>query len=108
MSRRAGSPRLELNVELYPPRANPIVESPDTLISSRVMSPESSCVSSEQEEVSMQYPDSREATSMVLVGCHRCLMYVISSNVDPKCPRCQNTVLLGDLLNEEVPMRARN
>ncbi|GKV34976.1 hypothetical protein SLEP1_g43302 [Rubroshorea leprosula] len=108
MSRRAGNPRLELNVESSPPRANPIVESPDTSISSEVISPESSCVSSEQEEVRMQYPDSREATSMVLVGCHRCLMYVISSNVDPKCPRCHNTVLLGDLLNEESPMRARN
>jgi ABC-type ATPase with predicted acetyltransferase domain len=37
---------------------------------------------------------------MVLVGCPRCYMYVISSDVEPKCPKCKTTVFL-DLFGEE-------
>ncbi|RWW01039.1 hypothetical protein GW17_00035945 [Ensete ventricosum] len=37
---------------------------------------------------------SPEAISMVLAGCPHCLMYVMLSNKDPKCPRCKSTVLL--------------
>jgi Zn finger protein HypA/HybF involved in hydrogenase expression len=37
---------------------------------------------------------------MVLVGCPRCYMYVISSDVEPKCPKCKTTVFL-DLFVEE-------
>ncbi|CAA6663743.1 unnamed protein product [Spirodela intermedia] len=36
---------------------------------------------------------------MVLVGCPRCLMYVMLSEDDPKCPKCKSTVLL-DFLND--------
>ncbi|CBI30362.3 unnamed protein product, partial [Vitis vinifera] len=28
---------------------------------------------------------------MVLVGCPRCLMYVMLSEDDPKCPKCKST-----------------
>ncbi|OMO83191.1 hypothetical protein COLO4_22643 [Corchorus olitorius] len=105
MSRRAKSPKLELELNLSPPRANNVrVESPNTSVSSWAMSPESSCVSSEPEE---QYPSSPEETSMVLVGCPRCLMYVMLSEVDPKCPRCKSTVLL-DFLSEENAKKSRN
>ncbi|URE36453.1 hypothetical protein MUK42_17447 [Musa troglodytarum] len=31
---------------------------------------------------------------MVLAGCPRCLMYVMLSEEDPKCPKCNSTVLL--------------
>ncbi|CAI0391374.1 unnamed protein product [Linum tenue] len=34
---------------------------------------------------------------MVLVGCPRCLMYVMLSEDDPKCPKCKSTVLLDFL-----------
>ncbi|KAL5575929.1 hypothetical protein UlMin_017628 [Ulmus minor] len=58
------------------------------------MSVDGSCVSSEAEETS----NSLDNTAMVLVGCPRCLMYVMLSDVDPKCPKCKSTVLL-DFLN---------
>ncbi|KAL4295716.1 hypothetical protein GQ457_12G027260 [Hibiscus cannabinus] len=110
MSRRASSPKLELTLNLSPPRApTQQVGSPNTSVSSREMSPESSCVSSEPDDsaVMVQSPSSPEATSMVLVGCPRCLMYVMLSEVDPKCPRCKSTVLL-DFLNEENTKKTRN
>ncbi|KAH9624758.1 hypothetical protein KSS87_003528 [Heliosperma pusillum] len=55
------------------------------------VSPPRSCVSSEDN---LKYSSSPETTSMVLVGCPRCLMYVMLSEVDPRCPKCKSTVLL--------------
>ncbi|KAG4994428.1 hypothetical protein AAZX31_11G156300 [Glycine max] len=100
MSKRVRSPRLELRLNLSPPRA-----AATSIISSSELSPtessmsspvsvqslESSCVSSEAEET----------RAMLLVGCPRCLMYVMLSEVDPKCPKCKSTVLLDFLNNEE-------
>ncbi|KAE8735595.1 hypothetical protein F3Y22_tig00000340pilonHSYRG00721 [Hibiscus syriacus] len=110
MSGRASSPELELTLNLSPPRA-PILQvgSPNTSVSSWETSPESSCVSSEPDNqtTTVEYPSSPEETSMVLVGCPRCLMYVMLSEVDPKCPRCKSTVLL-DFLNEENNKKTRN
>ncbi|MBA0739895.1 hypothetical protein Gogos_013122 [Gossypium gossypioides] len=83
MSRRANSPKLELTLKLSPPppRAAPNqqVGSPNTSVSSWEMSLEGSCVSSEPDDstTTMQCPSSPEETSMVLVGCPRCLMYVM-------------------------------
>ncbi|KAG0481052.1 hypothetical protein HPP92_011910 [Vanilla planifolia] len=54
-------------------------------------SPPSSCVSSEGEQ---KEGDSPEAKSMVLAGCPRCLIYVMLSEEDPKCPNCKSNVLL--------------
>jgi hypothetical protein len=31
---------------------------------------------------------------MILAGCPRCMMYVMLSREDPKCPKCHSTVLL--------------
>lgn len=36
--------------------------------------------------------------AMVLLGCTRCLMYVMSSKLDLKCPKCNGTTLL-DVFN---------
>uniref|UniRef100_A0A2N9IE86 GIR1-like zinc ribbon domain-containing protein n=1 Tax=Fagus sylvatica TaxID=28930 RepID=A0A2N9IE86_FAGSY len=83
MSRRAKSPKLELKLNLSPPRA--LTKPEDT----------------------MHCPSSPESTSMVLVGCPRCLMYVMLSEVDPKCPKCKSTVLL-DFLKEENSKKTRN
>ncbi|XP_010246397.1 PREDICTED: uncharacterized protein LOC104589690 [Nelumbo nucifera] len=95
MSRNGKSPKLDLKLNLSPPRANPQVESPNR--SSSLSSP-SSCVSSElNPEETVHYSNSPEATSMVLVGCPRCLMYVMLSEEDPRCPKCKSTVLLDFL-----------
>ncbi|GMJ07140.1 hypothetical protein like AT3G11600 [Hibiscus trionum] len=89
MSRRNG-PKLELKLNISPPR----VESPGR---SPTVSP-SSCMSSEMiQDVDVRYLSSPEATSMVLVGCLRCLMYVMLSEDDPKCPKCKSAVLLDFL-----------
>ncbi|KAF4396947.1 hypothetical protein CsatB_019365 [Cannabis sativa] len=105
MSRRNGSrPKLDLKLNLSPPRANPLlVESPRRSATVSPTSPQSSCVSSElnQDEMSVRYSNSPEATSMVLVGCPRCLMYVMLSEDDPKCPKCKSTVLL-DFLHDNT------
>ncbi|KAL8483513.1 hypothetical protein ACS0TY_026270 [Phlomoides rotata] len=38
-----------------------------------------------------------ESRSMMLVGCPRCLMYVMLFEEDPRCPKCKSTVLLDFL-----------
>nr|XP_027189131.1 uncharacterized protein LOC101512833 [Cicer arietinum] len=108
MSRRNGSgPKLDLKLNLSPPPR--VVESssssPTRSATVSPTSPPSSCVSTElnQEDETtnnlQRYSNSPETTSMVLVGCPRCLMYVMLSEDDPKCPKCKSTVLL-DFLHE--------
>ncbi|KHG14210.1 hypothetical protein F383_17358 [Gossypium arboreum] len=97
MSRRNG-PKLELKLNLSPPRLNPRVESPSRSATVSPTSPPSSCVSSEMEDDTGSCSEAT-TTSMVLVGCPRCLMYVMLSEDDPKCPKCKSTVLL-DFLND--------
>ncbi|KAK8514743.1 hypothetical protein V6N13_103102 [Hibiscus sabdariffa] len=97
----------ELKLNLSPPRVDPGVESPTA-----ATSPPSSCVSSEMnllQEFDSSSSTSPNAvteaetetvtTSMLLVGCPRCLMYVMLSDSenDPKCPKCKSTVLLDFL-----------
>ncbi|GMJ09483.1 hypothetical protein like AT3G11600 [Hibiscus trionum] len=89
MSRRNG-PKLDLKLNLSPPR----VESPSRSATVSPTSPPSSCVSSEMD---VDTNSGETATSMVLVGCPRCLMYVMLSEDDPKCPKCKSTVLLDFL-----------
>ncbi|KAE9585361.1 hypothetical protein Lal_00017799 [Lupinus albus] len=95
MSSLNGSrPKLDLKVNLSPPRAEHhrggLAWSPTP---SSTVSPPTSCVSSDDN----RYSNSPEATSIVLVGCPRCLMYVMLSQEDPKCPKCKNTVLVDFL-----------
>lgn len=98
MSRRNGA-ILDLKLNLSPPRAShPRVESPSRSLN---VSPTSSCVSSElnQQDEYLHYSTSPEATSMMLVGCPRCLMYVMLAEEDPKCPKCKSSVLL-DIIHD--------
>ncbi|KAA0025228.1 hypothetical protein IC582_018746 [Cucumis melo] len=99
----AATPKLELKLNLSPPRANRGVESPSRSATVSPTSPPSSCVSSEEE---MRYSNSPETTSMMLVGCPRCLMYVMLSEEDPKCPKCKSTVLL-DVLHDNAAVKTR-
>ncbi|AEE75072.1 hypothetical protein AtNW77_Chr3g0167331 [Arabidopsis thaliana] len=97
MSRRnKNGPKLELRLNLSPPPSQAsqmsLVRSPNR---SNTTSP-SSCVSSETNQ-----EENETITSMVLVGCPRCLMYVMLSDDDPKCPKCKSTVLL-DFLQENA------
>ncbi|KAJ1279402.1 hypothetical protein BS78_04G153600 [Paspalum vaginatum] len=71
-------------------------------------SPPSSCLSSEGERDQhqghgLQWSDSPGATPMVLAACPRCLMYVMLSEADPRCPRCRSPVLLDFLHHAAVP-----
>ncbi|CAL0310539.1 unnamed protein product [Lupinus luteus] len=94
---------LKLNLSLSPPRANHhrgFESSSTRTVTLSPTSPPSSCVSSEDNNNNNnnnKYCNSPEATSMVLVGCPRCLMYVMLSEEDPKCPKCKSTVLLDFL-----------
>ncbi|KAL0374815.1 UNVERIFIED_CONTAM: protein salt-induced and EIN3/EIL1-dependent 1 [Sesamum radiatum] len=99
MSRRNG-PKLDLKLNLSPPRVNRArVESPTR---SSTVSPPSSCVSSELQDESR----SPEATSMMLVGCPRCLMYVMLAEEDPRCPKCKSTVLL-DFIRDNAARKTK-
>lgn len=55
------------------------------------VSPPSSCVSSDEGD--HRQSDSPDAT-MIVVGCPRCMMYVMLSEQDQKCPKCKSTVLV--------------
>ncbi|KAK7261188.1 hypothetical protein RIF29_27493 [Crotalaria pallida] len=105
MSKRARSPKLELKLNL----SSSIATNPSTLladdqslefstspssVSTCSWDQGSSCVSSEADV---------ETRSLILVGCLRCLMYVMLSEMDPnpKCPKCKSTVLLHFLNNNK-------
>ncbi|KAK2653329.1 hypothetical protein Ddye_013185 [Dipteronia dyeriana] len=112
MSRSSNSPKLELRLNLSPPRNRDhqkVIQSPNGSVSSWEMSPEGSCLSSEPEDTTMHYASNPDtATSMVLAGCPRCFMYVMSSDVDPKCPKCKSNVLLDFLNDDNNPKKTRN
>ncbi|WVZ00040.1 hypothetical protein V8G54_026109 [Vigna mungo] len=98
MSKERGrSAKVEFELSLSPPAtANSSSANPTSSSSSLCLysSDPESCVSSETNE---------EIRSMLLVGCLRCLMYVLFSKDDPnpKCPRCKSTVLLHFLNNNQ-------
>ncbi|EEF38587.1 protein GL2-INTERACTING REPRESSOR 1 [Ricinus communis] len=97
------TPKLELKLNLSPPRVNDQrAESPESSAASSCseMSSKNSCVSSEDAANNYKNGRSQGSSSMVLVGCRRCLMYLMLSDVDPKCPKCNSTVLLH-LLSDE-------
>ncbi|KAE8656731.1 RNA-binding protein pno1-like isoform X1 [Hibiscus syriacus] len=101
MSGEANTPKVELKLQLSPPTPGAAnqpaaVMSPNASVSSSEMSSGGSCVSSEPPSG----PDSYEGTPMMLVRCPLCLMYVMLSEVDPKCPKCKSTVSL-DFLNQD-------
>ncbi|MCD7451174.1 hypothetical protein HAX54_009902 [Datura stramonium] len=104
MSRRNGNgSKLDLKLNLSPPpRVNhvPQVESPTRSLTA---SPTSSCVSTDDSSEVQRGSNSPEAeiASMLLVGCPRCLMYVMLAEVnDPRCPKCKSTCLL-DVIYEK-------
>ncbi|OIW05885.1 hypothetical protein TanjilG_23671 [Lupinus angustifolius] len=105
MSKRIRSPRLELRLNLSPPRtptSSTISANLSFDFSISSSSPSPSSVSTHSSEGSSCLSSEAEETrAMLLVGCPRCLMYVMLYDVDPKCPKCKSTVLLDFLNNEE-------
>ncbi|KAL4578287.1 hypothetical protein LXL04_014408 [Taraxacum kok-saghyz] len=104
--RGGGGRKLDLKLNLSPPIAHRRTEeSPSRSVT---MSPTTSCVSSEnvQDETERRYSSSPEATSMMLVGCPRCLMYVMLAEEYPKCPKCKSTVLL-DVVHDSSTKKTR-
>ncbi|KAI3822710.1 hypothetical protein L1987_10307 [Smallanthus sonchifolius] len=97
--------KLELKLNLSPPRTRwPVTESPNRS-SPITVSPTNSCVSLEQgqdETPELRYSSSPETTSMMLAGCPRCLMYVMLAEEYPKCPRCKSTVLLDVVFDKPI------
>ncbi|KAE8682459.1 putative CCR4-associated factor 1-like protein 9-like isoform 1 [Hibiscus syriacus] len=71
------SPKVELKLKLSPPNPGPqVIVSPDT----SEMSPGSSCVTSESlSDSTMRNPNTPEGKSMMVMGCPRCLMYVMGA-----------------------------
>ncbi|KAH0749891.1 hypothetical protein KY290_029123 [Solanum tuberosum] len=112
-------PKLDLKLNLSPPRENnnnifPVSpsRSSSSYTSSMERSPASSCISREptpDDHNHQQFFGSPEATttSMMLVGCPRCLMYVMLSVKDPKCPKCKSSVLL-DFFREDRIKNTKN
>ncbi|RAL45983.1 unnamed protein product [Cuscuta campestris] len=95
-------PELDLELNLSPPRAtaSPPQSPPLSSLSSMKPSPPSSCVSWELGQGddggdSSPLAEAAAGQMMVVVGCPRCLMYVMLAEEDcPKCPVCKSTVLL--------------
>ncbi|KAL2331905.1 hypothetical protein Fmac_019486 [Flemingia macrophylla] len=87
MSKRGNSPGQEFELKLSPPQT---ANSSSLCLYS---SDQDSCISSDAD---------KEIKAMFLVGCLRCLMYVLFPKDDPnpKCPKCKSTVLL-DFLNHK-------
>nr|KAJ0222064.1 hypothetical protein LSAT_V11C200070010 [Lactuca sativa] len=103
---RGGGRNLDLKLNLSPPIAHRRTE--ESPSRSATISPTTSCVSSEniQDETELRYSSSPEATSMMLVGCPRCLMYVMLAEDYPKCPKCKSTVLL-DVVHDSSTKKTR-
>ncbi|KAJ8565262.1 hypothetical protein K7X08_007838 [Anisodus acutangulus] len=126
MSRRNGNgPKLDLKLNLSSPRAmnhhnhhhhhhqnyidqHPIRMQESSPNRSMTSSPTNSCVSSDESPGRQRHVNSPETatTSMVLVGCPRCLMYVMLAEADSRCPKCKSTCLL-DVIYESNNTRKR-
>ncbi|KAK4366407.1 hypothetical protein RND71_014287 [Anisodus tanguticus] len=109
--------KLDLKLNLSPPgeifpRRSPssprrsLSSSPPSSSLEIIRSPVSSCVSREPSPNNIRafsgYPSSPETTSMMLVGCPRCMMYVMLSVDKPKCPKCKSTILLDFFHKERI------
>ncbi|XP_010248444.1 PREDICTED: uncharacterized protein LOC104591346 [Nelumbo nucifera] len=88
MSSKGKRPKVEIELNLSPPRIFQYDESPNQ---SATFSPTSSCVSTELNPEATVPP---RVTSMAVFGCPRCYMYVMLSVDDPKCPKCHSSALL--------------
>ncbi|WJX50009.1 hypothetical protein P8452_36374 [Trifolium repens] len=93
MNKRERSPTLGMGLSLSQPgTAATSSQSTESFSTEFVHSSEGSCVSCNVAE---------ETKAMLLVGCTRCLMYVMLPEVDPKCPKFVN-VFLASIANMDI------
>lgn len=90
----------QLKLTLSPPTRintddNPYVGTPSRSATVSPTSPPSSCISS---ELNQDHSSPETTSSMILVGCPRCLMYLMLPEDEyPTCPKCNTTALLDVL-----------
>lgn len=48
-----------------------------------------------------------EEASLILMGCTRCLIYVMVSEADPKCPKCKSSSYFVDVFRDNPAKRSR-
>ncbi|XP_020205332.1 uncharacterized protein LOC109790567 [Cajanus cajan] len=96
MSKRENSPGLEFELKLSPPQTG-------NSSLSEFSTSSSLCLYSSDQDSSVSSDADKETKAMLLVGCLRCLMYVLFPKDDPnpKCPKCKSTVLLDFLNNKQ-------
>ncbi|KAF4354083.1 uncharacterized protein LOC133029204 [Cannabis sativa] len=52
------------------------------------------CSTNNDQRDSASVASTVEMASLVLMGCTNCLMYVMVSQIEPKCPKCKSSLLL--------------
>ncbi|XWS65687.1 hypothetical protein CRYUN_Cryun05aG0134800 [Craigia yunnanensis] len=63
--------------------------------------------SSSSEEVEFSNTTFGEYPSLILMGCSRCLIYVMVSEINPKCPSCHSSILI-DIFRSSFGKKSRN
>ncbi|XVE90895.1 hypothetical protein DITRI_Ditri20bG0112900 [Diplodiscus trichospermus] len=92
--------RLDLNLRLTPLG----LDQKDNLSSNQnsEISSTSSCktlnLDSSSEEVELS-KTKFEGPSLILMGCCRCLIYVMVSEINPRCPSCHTSILIDIFRN---------
>ncbi|XP_057978871.1 protein GL2-INTERACTING REPRESSOR 1-like [Malania oleifera] len=109
------SSNLDLNLKLSPPKENKSAD--ESMMKMMMMltssssssysgsspsssplpsSSGSSCTSLDPNpyEAFLNFNDQPEEASLVLMGCPHCLLYVMVSEIDPKCPKCKSPALM--------------
>ncbi|GLT50061.1 hypothetical protein SLA2020_235730 [Shorea laevis] len=103
----SNQPNLDLSLSLSPPdsgSSHQTGEEPLNIIpSSHSCTPLSSastqrsCTSvtlSKSANEELHENGGQETHSLVVMGCGRCLMYIMVSEVDPMCPKCKTSALI--------------
>ncbi|EXB55869.1 RuBisCO large subunit-binding protein subunit beta [Morus notabilis] len=84
---------IDLELRLSPPKECNSISS-----SAPNRSKSSSCVSSnvnsKHEDFDSLASEEEVPISLILMGCPHCYMYVMVSKIDPKCPKCEISVLI--------------
>ncbi|MCD7464292.1 hypothetical protein HAX54_052458 [Datura stramonium] len=106
------NPNLDLTLNIPPPPPPRVISQREDHQPSmdQRSSPASSCVSREPSpDDDEEFPEEKTSTTMfmMLVGCPGCLMYVIVSEENPKCPKCKSTVLLDFFKEERVKINSK-
>jgi ABC-type ATPase with predicted acetyltransferase domain len=87
------------SVDRLPGLVSPCSSSSSVSYSSKMIAHDQGASTETKEDNVAQYANA-VTKEMVLVGCPKCYMYVMSSEDEPKCPKCNTTVIL-DLFREE-------